>query len=177
MQAHESKYFRHPFWEVVSNTVTQLLQKKVGVAWSDSCYTLTANHAVGNGLQTGTYIRYPELTSNGDRTAVHHNIERNSKTATAVHYLGTIKRNYTKMTNALPAKPNPAVSSSTLPVFFLFGKPLVQISVSILHCLVLVRWGLEASYCCCIYSRLVNETKQYPPTRVAFRVGPVSQFR
>jgi len=157
MQARESKYFRFPFWEVVSNIATQLHQKAVDVAWSGSCYTSTGNTSVGNGLQTGT-----SDILNARRTAIGRQSTLLSSATVRRHqeYITSEQktRNDTKTKNALPVKPNPAVRSSTLP-FFLFGKPLVQISASILYCLhvVLVCWGLEASYCFYSYSRLVYD--------------------
>ena len=84
------------------------------------------------------YIRYPEPTSNGDRTAEHYNIECNSKTAPGVHYFGgkkNMKWYQDKECVACKTKPWCQVINTSL---FLFAKPLVQISVSTLHCLVFV---------------------------------------
>ena len=137
MQAHESKYFRFPFWEVVSHTVTLLLQKTVDVAWRCSCYTLTANNAVGNGLQTGTSdILNPRRTATGRQSTIISSatVKRHQEYITS-----GVKKNMKwyqdKECVACKTKPWCQVINTSL---FLFAKPLVQISVSTLHCLVFV---------------------------------------
>jgi len=75
------------------------------VACSGSCYTLTSNHAVVNGLQTGTSdILNSRRTAIGLQSTIipSATVRRHQEYTTSEQK----KRNYTKTRNTLPVKPN-----------------------------------------------------------------------